>query len=233
MNAEPRARRVERIKKLLALSNSAGANEHEVATALQMAQRLMEADGITDSDLAAADASENFTQSGAPVKVPAWENKLAGAIMGAFGCDAIYHGASWSFVGIDPAPEIAAYAFDVLRRQCLKARAAYVSKELKRVTVRANKIRRADLFCEGWIATAVAKARPVARTKQASAAIAALTSLTYGQLKSINTINRNDGRTLRDYELRDRQRGAKAGKEVDFHLGLAADPAPRHRLGNQ
>ncbi|WP_420908990.1 DUF7168 domain-containing protein [Acinetobacter higginsii] len=62
--------------------------------------------------------------------------------------------------GFDPAPEIASYAFDVLYRQLKKSRLNYISTQLNRVKVKTNKIKRADLFCEGWVLEA---------TKQVSA----------------------------------------------------------------
>ena len=46
---------LDKIKKCLALASSA--NEHEAAAALRQAQKLMQAHGLTDQDVAAAQAS--------------------------------------------------------------------------------------------------------------------------------------------------------------------------------
>lgn len=218
---DARARKVERIRKLLALARDGGASEHEAATALQMAQALMEAEGVTDVEIRAKEASEAFTSTGAKSRVPAWEDKLGGAIANIFACDAIHHwNGSWSFVGIDPLPEIATYAFDVLRRQCLQARKEYIANALKRVVVRTNKTRRADLFCEGWIQTAVSKAHRLPRAADHSQAVKAFKEIRYGSLDTLKAVDRNKDRNLRDYELRDLRRGRLAGDGADLRTGM-------------
>ena len=217
---DARARKIERIRKLLALARDGGASEHEAATALQMAQAQMEAEGITDSELHAAEASEAFTDAGAKSRVPEWESRLGWRIGNIFACDSIHHHGNWSFVGIDPLPQIAAYAFDVLRRQCLQARQQYIATSLKRVTVKANKTRRADLFCQGWIETAVSKARRLPRAAEHDQAVKAFKEIRYGTLNSLVAMDRNKDRTLRDYEHRDLHRGRLAGDEAQLRTGM-------------
>lgn len=218
---EVRARKIERIRKLLALARDGGASEHEAATALQMAQALMETEGVTDTELHAAQASEAFTATGAKSRVPSWEDRLGGAIANIFACDALHHrNGSWSFVGIDPLPEIATYAFDVLRRQCLQARKEYIATVLKRVVVRTNKIRRADLFCQGWIETAVSKAHRLPRAAEHSQAVKAFKEIRYGSLNTLKAVDRNKDRNLRDYEHRDLQRGRLAGDDAQLRTGM-------------
>ena len=227
--------RLARIKKLLNLARNAGASEHEAATALEMAQRIMAEAGISADDLAASEAAEAFTQSGAAVRVPAWESRLAAGLAGAFGCDSLHHGrrgGQWSFVGTGPGPEIAAYAFQVLRRQCLQARAAYITQHLRRVTVRANKVRRADMYCEGWVHTAMAKALPVRQSPEARQAITALMAQKYGALENLKPVDRNEGRKLKAHELMDHLRGRADGKEIDFRQGVGgAGAAPAQLIG--
>jgi hypothetical protein len=226
------ARKVERVKKLLKLARHGASNEHEAATALRLAQELMAEEGITDSDVAASDATEASTETGAEVRVPAWESDLAVAIGRVFGCDPIHHSGrgNWSFVGVAPLPELAVYAFDVLRRQCLSDRKSYITSKLKRVTVRANKIKRADLFCQGWIETATVKARSFRRPAEHTNAIEAYKVQRYGKLDGLDPLDRNDGRTLRDYEVRDLMSGRAAGDDADLRVGVSGVNSPAAAL---
>ncbi|MBC7908404.1 MAG: DUF2786 domain-containing protein [Rhodospirillaceae bacterium] len=219
---EARARKIERVRKMLALANNSGATEHEAATALQMAQALMAEEDISDIEVLATEASEAFTDGGAKARVPAWEDALGRAIASIFACDAIHHHrGAWSFVGIDPLPEIATYAFDVLRRQCLQARKDYIAKQLKRVTVKANKTRRADLFCQGWVDTAKSKARRLPRATEHDQAVMAFKEVRYGTLATLKAVDRNKDRSLRDYEHRDRDRGRLAGHDAQLRAGMS------------
>lgn len=223
-----RERKAERIKKLLTLANNRGATEHEAATALRMAQEMMEAEGITEDDIAALEAAEQFTVAGAVVRVPLWESTLAAAIAAIFGCDSIHHRnlGTWSFVGIQPLPDLAGYAFDVLHRQCLVARRNYLAEGLRRVKVRKNKIRRADLFCDGWIQTAVSKATAMRRPAAHSRAIAAYKNRQYGEMTDLTPLDRNSGRLLGDRDYQDLLKGRQAGDAAELRTGVGGMNAP-------
>jgi hypothetical protein len=225
-----RKKKIDRVRKLLALAK--GSSDHEAAAALDKAQQLMEAEGITEQEMQAQAATEAFSETGAAKRVPSWEDKLACAIGRAFACDAIHHRGRWSFVGIDPLPEIAIYAFDVLRRQRLRAREVYVEKHLSRVTVRKNKVRRADLYCDGWIDTAVSKARRMARRPEDTGAVRAYKALTYPALIDLKAVDRNGDRTLRDYEMRDLHRGRLHGADAELRVGVGLQGQPAAMIEN-
>ena len=57
---------------------------------------------------------------------------------------------SVEFVGIAPRPEIASYAYTVLRRRVGRERAEFLAG-LDRRLKRSTKTRRADLFAEAWV----------------------------------------------------------------------------------
>lgn len=61
---------IDKIKKCLALSRSA--NEHEAEAALRQARKLMEAHGVTDLDIEAAEAQERRRKAGAKTKPSNW-----------------------------------------------------------------------------------------------------------------------------------------------------------------
>lgn len=145
-----------KIKKCLALAKSA--NENEAAIALRQAQSLMREFQI-DPDL--LDIVEASCYSNVKKTPQAWESTLVSIIARSMQCRLIFSSgnpffgtkAQWTFIGVDPAPEIASYVFDVLYRQANRARKIFIETTLKRVTVKKNKVRRADLFCEGWVDT--------------------------------------------------------------------------------
>lgn len=145
-----------KIKKCLALAKSA--NENEAAIALRQAQSLMREFQI-DPDL--LDIVEASCYSNVKKTPQAWESTLVLIIARSMQCRLIFSSgnpffgtkARWTFIGVDPAPEIASYVFDVLYRQANRARKTFIETTLKRVTVKKNKVRRADLFCEGWVDT--------------------------------------------------------------------------------
>ena len=228
MSDPDRKKRIDRIRKLIALAGGRGATDHEAALALEMAQRAMAEEGITETDLLAAEAAESYARSGAQQRVPKWESALATVIGQGFACDLVHHGyeVQWSFVGIDPLPELASYAFQVLFRQCQKARTAYIATELKRVKRRAVKTRRADQFCDGWVLTASKKIRSISRPARHSSAITAFKQQRYGQLVSLTTTDRNAGRNLRDHDWRDIDAGMRQGDDAELRNGVGLGAGP-------
>ena len=55
------------------------------------------------------------------------------------------------FYGENNAPTIASYAFEVLLRQLIETRKAYIIFDLRFVKIKANKTQRANAFARGWI----------------------------------------------------------------------------------
>lgn len=220
-----------KIKKCLALS--ASSNEHEAENALRQAKALMEKHGIDDDDMLAYEASEQRAKSGAKQKPVSYENALACKVGDAFGCRVIFitpsfwngHG-QWSFIGCGVAPEIASYAFQVLYRQCKRARQEHISTKLKRCKT-ATKTRRADLFCEGWIFAVSSKIAALAGNERQSAAIEAYVAKHFPTLKSLDSRDRNNGRKLRDHEYDDYVMGGHAGKNAELNRGVGGTEQAR------
>lgn len=150
-----------KIKKLLNLARKA-TNQNEAAAALRQAQNLMAAHNVTELEADSIGITE-ATSKGSPNNAqtpPKYLVYLVEVIKRAFGVQAFY---TWregkyfysprrrvvTFYGPDSRPQIAAYAFDVLARQMTAARKEYAA-DLHKNTKPANRIARADLFCEGW-----------------------------------------------------------------------------------
>ncbi|NHR07959.1 DUF2786 domain-containing protein [Chromobacterium haemolyticum] len=211
-----------KIKKCLALSKSS--NEHEAAAALRQAQALMRKHDITDRDILLAEVSEADTPAGAKKTPIRWEASLSHLIARAFNCDHLlstgFSGGRWKFIGPGSAPEVAAYAFSVLARQLRKARAEFIATKCKRL-IRASKTRRADLFCEGWVAAVRQLVANIATTSQAKAAIGAYMAKHYPDLGDFTPRNRQGERAMLKGDYSARSDGWQAGKAAQLRNGLA------------
>lgn len=146
--------RDEALKKVLkCLSLAKSANEHEAAAALRQARKLMQEYGLGEAEALAsgyAQASAKTRARGAMVpRSIAW---LAHCIAEGFGCTWVADCRPGSrtdvvFVGSGASARIAAYAFDVMRRQLDGARL----KHIARVKKRANREARGEAFAIGWV----------------------------------------------------------------------------------
>ncbi|MDO8931544.1 MAG: DUF2786 domain-containing protein [Rhodocyclaceae bacterium] len=214
---------IAKIKKCLALSRSS--NEHEAAAALRQAQKLMEAHGIDEGAIADSEISESLGRSGAGARPPKYETALALAITGAFGCEEIFKPWSgWLFIGAGPAPEIAQYAFEVLYRQVKRARAAHIKVRLSRCGS-VNKTRRADIYCDGWVSTAVRQLQALAVGQEQQAKIAGYIERRY-EIETFTSRDRQKGRNLSERDLGDWAAGRDAGHKAELNRGVSGHAAP-------
>jgi len=149
-----------KVKKLLNLARKSS-NPNEAAAALRQAQNLMAEHRISQDDVDFMDINE-ASSKGAPnhaEKVPAYMSLLAQSVARAFGVAFFF---TWrytgylgvpkrivTFYGPDSRPQVSAYAFDVLSRQMVAARKAFLAGMHKN-SKPATKTTRADHFCEGW-----------------------------------------------------------------------------------
>ncbi|RSN84456.1 DUF2786 domain-containing protein [Acinetobacter baumannii] len=214
-----------KIKKCLALSKSA--NENEAATALRMAQSLMKEFQI-DPDL--LDIVEASCESKATKTPQAWEASLVLTIARAMQCKPIFSSgsstwgikASWTFIGVDPAPEVASYTFDVLYRQVIRSRKNFIETTLKRVTVKKNKVRRADLFCEGWVDSVkhLITDLNIEVPANTNERIKKHMDQAHGKLASFMPKDRNKGKTFNDRAANDYDAGKQSGKSAQLKQAM-------------
>ncbi|ENA7966815.1 DUF2786 domain-containing protein [Salmonella enterica] len=154
---------IRRLKKLMALTGSSNANE--ASAALARAQKLMEAHGVTQGDVEILDINESscdYWPVGAS-NPPQYMAYLLQVIKDAFGVDCILLGYGVSFYGLYNRPELAAYTFEVLGRQLMKARRDFIKTQNKRIKT-STKTARGDKFAEGWIIAVLNKIEKLART---------------------------------------------------------------------
>ncbi|BBE51793.1 phage associated protein [Ferriphaselus amnicola] len=223
---------LKKIKKCLALS--ASSNEHEAEAALRQARALMEKHGIDDQDVLAFEASEQHAKAGAQSSPPLWEQVLSNKVADAFGCQVIFSSgwalspAKWKFIGCGVHPEVATYAFQVLHRQCKRARAEFISDKLKRCK-QATKTRRADLFCQGWLHAVSGKITALIINEREESAIDAYVAKNYPSLRDLKRRDRNAGRNLSDRECNDIGAGYSSGKNAELNRGVGG--AEQIKLG--
>ncbi|WP_054285926.1 DUF2786 domain-containing protein [Gulbenkiania mobilis] len=221
---------IEKIRKCLALAKSA--NEHEAAAALRQAQALMRKYGVEDGDILMAEVSEARVRAGAKTKPVKWESMLSSAVAVAFGCRKVFvqewKAGYWTFIGCGPAAEIATYAYTVLMRQLRKARSDYQQTHCKRL-VPASKTRRADLFCEAWVAAVRRQIEAFPGTQANEEALEVYMAKEYPDLGTLVPRDRQAGKNLRDGDMNARTAGWSAGRQAQLNHGVHNKPLA---LGN-
>lgn len=219
---------ISKIKKCLALAKSD--NPNEAATALRQAQALMRQYGVNDLDLSLADVGECAVKS-RNAAIVNWESRLCGIVAAAFGCERIFQSKrvlaknltikkinNYVFIGMGAAPEIAQYAFDVLVRQCVKARKAHIatlSKNCKPLTRTA----RGDLFAAGWVSGVQALVQRFASNEQDNSLVVQYMEQKYPDLFEAKAKDRTAGKNItpRDYHA-----GREEGKNAKLDRGVGA-----------
>lgn len=116
-----------------------------------------------------------------------------------------------TFYGPNERPQVAAYSFDVLSRQMMKARAEYRATLRKSIKA-STKIARADTFCENWVYGAYCLINDIAVSEAEETLIAAYH----------NKLQQEMG--LQSGELREAKscRGADDAASAGYHAGKAA-----------
>lgn len=138
---------LEKIKKCLALSQSA--NQHEAALALKQAQALMASAGIDESEIRLSEIKQHDINEKLAKNLSWWHWSLAHTTAQTFGCNYYQVYPYIRFIGLKNRAELSAYAFSVLLRQIKSARRNY----LKNLCEKRPKHRQflADQFCTGWV----------------------------------------------------------------------------------
>ena len=222
---------------------SKSANQHEAAAALRQAMAFMEKYKIDADDPELLGIAEASILGSGSQKPTVFEAVLANAIAQMMGCKVILSGdikitkdlsfkkvAAWKFIGFDPAPEIASYAFDVLFRQLKKARSVFISENLKRVQIKANKVKRADLFCEGWVIEATKLVSDLNPDKEKMEQIQAYVQQKHNVRNSKPTDRNKKTNTNTDRAQNDLHAGRQAGKSAKLNNAMNGG-APMEKLG--
>lgn len=143
----------EKIKKLLALSQSSNANE--AASALDKAMALMEQNQVSMLDVKLSNIGEVVAGSANVRKQqPIWRNMLVNLVAKVFGVEPLIEKDLFEgkikFIGTKDRIEIAGYCYVVLHRKIMAERKRYVESLSKRMKPKSKTIK-ADVFCRGWV----------------------------------------------------------------------------------
>ncbi len=212
---------LDKIRKCLALSKSDNANE--AATALRQAEALMKAHGITDADLELSTISQHSATCSTAAKPAQYLVSLAAVIGEAFGVTPVltstFTGSRVEFIGPTPQPEIASYAYEVLRKQVVDARTDHIKSQNKRLK-RSTKTRRGDLFAMAWVSAVDDMVSQFAQpqSEKVQALVQQYKAKTYGKLSE------TQGRAARS-QRRDQSSalaGLIAGRNAQLHQGMNA-----------
>lgn len=163
-----RERIIRKIKRCLALSQSS--NPTEAETALRQAQSMMQQYRLTEMDVHAEEVSAAERDTGL-LRIPKWQVNMAAVAAKAFGCKNLvtrfngFRSVRFTFIGVAPAGELAAYAYDSLMAQCAAARSKYI-KEVRGYSSSTRKL--ADDFCLGWTWAVHQKINDFAKVNQTS-----------------------------------------------------------------
>ncbi|MGA0610529.1 DUF2786 domain-containing protein [Caldimonas sp. KR1-144] len=220
-----------KIRKCLALGRSS--NEHEAAAAMRQAQKLMVEHGLdaVDVDLAHVGEAESRAVMQTPVS---WEITLAHLVAEAFGCQTfttrrVLVGRTRSsvaairiFVGVGAAAEVAKYSFDVLSRQCAKARLSHIAKQPKNCKP-ITKTARGDQFANGWVHGVRDLVKRFAGNEQRTELLEMYMKRAHPDLVEVDAKRREVGRNVRHD---DAWQGMEAGRQAKLHHGVGAEQRP-------
>ncbi len=215
---------LERIRKLLALSQSS--NQHEAAIALNRAQKLMAEHGVTDIDLELADISREDVHACNSRKPPMWVVYLTSTIGEAFGCHPVIigkmRGSDVAFIGPDPQPQIAKYAYEVLYRQVNAARTQHIQEQNSRIK-RSTKTRRGDEFAKGWVIAVHNKIQKFANSEKTELLIAHFMEREFNELETAKGREQKTNRR----DSASRVMGHIAGQKAQLNHGVAGEQRER------
>lgn len=216
-----RERIVRKIQRCLALSQSSNPNEAEMA--MRQAQAMMRTYRLTEADIHAETVSHTRRSTGL-ARMSDWQRSLANTAATAFGCMVLqshvpgsqYH---FVFVGVMPAAELAAYAYDALLEQIKAARKTFTTQH------RATRAQ-ADAFCRGWVIAVHRQVKDFAKanTAQESNALLVITQRDEAAIKAYI-----DNKMGKVGQVKERKQaldptalhmGYATGKEAKIHQGI-------------
>lgn len=238
MNNTEKDRIMRRIKKCLALSKSD--NEHEAATALRQAKRMMDKYGIDIADAKAPDyqvldLSEGKLRNS---RLTQAEKMLYGVVARFFGCTLYYAGGWPVLIGVAPAPKVAEYASSVLLRQMRRSYSLMLRDIESRIGGRldtASKRKARHSYSLSWSAAVHAKVKEFAAAvmpeqeraheRAASKHFDIDTGAIKVKAKPVRGINQNCA--LSDYAVRS---GQADGKKASLNMAMHSEYSPPARL---
>jgi hypothetical protein len=204
-----------------------------MALALRQAQALMRQHQVDEEGLALATVQEHQART-LFKPLLGWEVELVTCVADAFGCDVISITRRdtrevgelhmlvapaarryWCLIGVDAAPEVAAYAFEVLGTQCVKDRRAHMGAQSKNCKP-ATRTARGDAFAVGWVRAVRALVEHFANGERHDALLGAYMTQHYPALAKAKVKRREERRNVKNSAWD----GHKAGQRAQLHRGV-------------
>lgn len=179
----------------------------------------MHAHGISELDIDIAVVSESSVSTRSQNRPPVWMSRLARVVSKAFGVTYFHRDRintnQYVFVGIGPSPEIAGYAFTVLRRQLTRARRDWIKNRYGKRGKVSTRTRKGDLFALAWVYQVEKFVTEFAMSVSVNRKINNYLSVYHPDLveyKKQADIKKSDGEAL--------LAGMSAAKDVRLHHGM-------------
>jgi hypothetical protein len=221
---------LEKIKKLLALSESP--NEHEAASALAKAQALMAEHDVSSMHIQLADMVSGSVRSRTSARRPRdWEMALFRIITLAFGCELAWSNGEdkalgeYKIIGAKHRVAMAEYAASTLGRRLVQARAKYVA-DLPDYFSRSHVTELANGFCRGWVIALHSKVTALALGADEQKARETFIHQRIGDNPKYATM----GKTK--YSDTGLQHGFEQGEKESIHRPMTGDSAEQLKIGS-
>ena len=127
------------------------------------------------------------------------------------------------FIGVSPAAEIAAYAYDVLARQCAKGRKAHMALQPKNCKP-ATKSARGDAYAMGWVVGVKDKLPAAATSETNQQLLKRYKEINHSQMGQTKPVDRTKGSNVSHRDWHD---GREAGARAKYNQGLSGRGAPK------
>ena len=213
---------MERIRKCLALSESA--NEHEASAAMRQARKLMEKAGLTASDVGLFEISDRQVDTEYS-RTPEWAVHLAAVVARAFSCTVFHGHRRMRFVGPQACSDVAGYCFEVLHRQLKRSRGEFIKSRLP-FAAPAVKRKLGQAFCLGWssgVGKTVSTFASAITDQQQQAHREYVEKVRSQPVRDAKSGNRKD---MDDGSIWAAANGRALGEKVELHQGVAAGERP-------
>lgn len=224
-----------KIKKCLALS--ASDNAAEAASALAKAHDLMARHGITQDNVVLSEVQSCISNPTGTRNIPAHMEYLARIVCDVFGCEAIKEVrmvmGEWKntlrFVGYGSDAEVAAYAYDVLRKKLNRDRCEYIKTLQPRVS-RSTKTRKGDVFARAWVGAVKIKVETLKKPLAGDdSLIEKWKHQTYGENLQKPKISIRESRP---HDLDAKIKGEEKGHDVNLFAGVTGSFFSVERLAS-
>lgn len=229
---------LKKIEKCLALSKSN--NPHEAAIALKQANALMEKHQLTMTDVSLSKINESKSKGSPSKNAMDFEAALAQMVANIFDCKLMksvntrYTSTKkyptyityWSFIGVKPNDEIAAYTFQTLFRQLKNARQEYINTELSYYSKK-TKTQKANSFCIAWVIQVKETAKGLLNKSDNEQESKTEKMINSWIEREHGKLNKSTARSSKELILEDFQAGTESAKNAVLHNAVHG-----HQEGN-